>query len=177
MCQEKWYGLIDMETLKSYLRIDHDEDDKMLDMMIEACIIDLERRSSKILRHREETMSVSIRNLHITRAGWKVDVVKAPIKQILSITVDDVEQDLDTIVCRAVNEDRESYILFPQEQKTDLWWYSKDVKISYVTGYITPPKDMQLALYMLVSDMYNNSFDYKSDVKRLMMRYKLPNIL
>lgn len=177
MCQENWYGMVDLKTLKTYLRIDHDEDDNVLDMMISSAITDLERRSGKSLRHREEKISVSLQNLRDMGDMWRVSVTRAPIKHIVAVYVQDKAMDMSSLSYIVRNEDRESYILFQKDEKLGDWIHSNDISIVYVTGYESVPKDIQLVLYMLISDLYHNNIEYTFDVKRLLMRYRLPKLL
>lgn len=147
--------LVSVSDLKTYLRVDHNNEDALIEALIKSSVAYCENYLNSAFIQR--TLQV--------RYQWPISgVIKLPIMPVISISsvkyydAADEEQTLSIgnytldLISGNITID-----IWPTDVKDASTWL-----VEYVAGYSTPadvPQNVIIAIYMLVADAYENRSD------------------
>ncbi|UFT98095.1 head-tail connector protein [Radiobacillus kanasensis] len=136
-----------VEVVKSYLRLDHSEEDTLLKSMITVA-----REQAENFTRR----SIASKTYELTLEEFqnKIKIPNPPLQTMESITVKDKSGTV-TNVTNYMFSESEPAILHVEWPEVEL--YPVDaIKIRYTSGYDTVPKSLEQAMLLHVSHLYEN---------------------
>lgn len=127
--------VVDIQTVKEYLRIDYNDEDMVIQTMIQAAVGHVEQFIRRSLAPKTYELTV-----------YDVDTPALPNPPVTQ--VDSVEVDGEEIIFKTFENIGKTFVQLNQP-------YNKAV-ITYKSGYEKIPKPIEQAIYLLVSHFYEN---------------------
>ena len=171
--------VIDIGQLKTYLRIDHNEDDDMLLMIVESSIAEAERYISKHigLKKMTYTKQITLSDQNNDHEMYEIKLPERPVYSIERVTIDGEPDELPEEAYSCIYDDGVSYAYIKKSQLKAPEDVIQTVTIEYLVGCEPVPKDLQLAIYMMCADTYRAELRYTMDIKRILSRYKAKDVI
>lgn len=151
-----------LDEVKSYLRVEHDEDDTLIGMLIEAAVEYSENYTGrKLMTQTIEQTFDAFPSYELTNLRCALELRWTPIQSISSFVYVDVDGENQTLTTSHYIHDNfsEPNRLFPPHNES--WKCTKAipnaVKITYVAGYTQAtdvPAQIRLAMLLMIAKNY-----------------------
>lgn len=175
---------------KSFLRIDHSDDDTLIDLLIEAATKHLDGRNGTLQRAlNPQTWELSYDSFPC----GSIEIPLPPLTEVLSVKYDDSNGDEQTIASTNYYVDIASEPGWVVPVSTFIWptplVAANAVRIRFTAGYAEEsgssgvPETIKTAIKMMVADLYDyresitpqsvNQITIPTTVERLVNQYKV----
>lgn len=148
---------VDLATAKAHLRVDHGDDDTLIEAYIAAACAHIDGPAGWLRRAiGEQTLEARFDSFR----NGRCDVIRLPNPPIVDVVAvkylaaDGAEQTLDPEAYELTggNELRPAYgTSWPTAQS-----YADAVRVTYDAGYATPPAPVVAAVLLMVGDLYEH---------------------
>jgi hypothetical protein len=129
--------MIDLETAKTYLKIDNDDSGDVIELLIAAAERKTENYCSTYWEQKE------IEETHIGEGTVYLYLYRMPIEEVTKVVIDEVE-----------------YTDFTERLSIGMlygsWPKLSEIVVTYTAGYVEAPDEAKLAVLMCVADWFNN---------------------
>lgn len=151
---------VSLEEAKAHLRVDHDEDDDLIDLFISAARGNLDARDGWLGRAIcTQTWELSLDSFPVR----EVQLPFAPLQSIVSVKYDDAAAVEQTVSAGDYQHDVTSepgrLVLGPDSSWPSINDTVNAVRIRYVAGYgvaVDVPAPIRAAILLMVGDLYEN---------------------
>jgi hypothetical protein len=147
------YAIVTLETAKGFLKVDHEDDDALIELLIETA-------SKKTADYcNSQWIQKEFTETHIGDGKVKLYLYRQPVVEVESVTINDEDYDDYT-------ERLSSGYLWGS------WAKDAEIVVTYTAGYISPESDSNinavipdacLAVLDCVADWYNNRIGVKAE--------------
>lgn len=157
------YDYIDLDEIKNYLRISHNNDDKIIKLCLEAASDFVQEYCSYILVQAIVAFTVENykRDLLGNKGQKEIDIPYKPATKLIDIIDEDENKITGRLAGDKIIVDNNIF---------------RKIAIIYKAGNENIPADLKLALYRITSDMYfNRTMEVKitSDILELLNKHRL----
>jgi len=149
--------------VKNWLRIDYTTDDSLIDSLVNAARVHIEKLTGRSLVNKKIRANIELSGF--VPNVWMIDLPYSPLICVDEVKIKEGINDYDTLT---VNDDYEVI-------GGKLWMYNRGIfNVTYQAGYGTIPQDLKNDILTLVSWMYENrGKKMNADPKQSVQQYPM----
>lgn len=142
---------VTVEDAKTFIRVDSDDDDALIETLIEVACEHLEGIVGR---------SIATRSWELTLDGFSdaIELPRAPVRSLDSFTYTDADGATQTVDAASYTVDLTSFHAWIVRNSGSSWPTTMDainvVTIGYTAGYEPVPRPLRAAILLTVGDLY-----------------------
>ena len=143
--------MITLEEAKAHLRVEHGEEDALIQSLVDAAVLNLEHETGRALRVREETLVLD---------SWPTTVVLPwwPVRSVVSVTYVDPLGNTQTLDTYSLDQRKFPAKLRPAygESWPEAIQGHEVIELKVEVGMDALPEDLKRAALLLVGHLYEH---------------------